>query len=188
MSGGLGEGCGGCYLIVVRYGSEAERKRLEYLLDKWRGSLRVSRPSGAVLFVDAGAEQVSAFLEELYSRIPRERIVVYRLEEAGLRLEPFVLEGAVRVGVGVEEAWGIVGLVFARLRGVLLSEVAGERVYSVSGKGGVCRVKVSVVPSGSGSLLRFVVEGYGEVVARVYDRLLRELSYVGEVVERDRGL
>ena len=174
-------GCVGIYLLVVRYGSEAERKRLEYLVGKWRDVLRFERPGGAVLIVDGRVEDVMRFLEELYSRIPRERVSVYQLKEPEFHLEPLMLEGVVRTRMRVEEAWGAVNLVLARLRGALVSESGGERIYTVSSRKGVCRVRVSIVPSDDGSRLRFVVEGYSEAATYVYEKLLHELSYVGEV-------
>ena len=175
----------GIYLLVVRYGSEAERKRLEYLLDKWKGSLRVEKPSGAVLFIDTKAEDMLKFMEELYSKIPREKISVYQLKEPEFHLEPLMLEGVVRTHMIVEEAWGAVNLVFARLKGALLSETSGERIYSVSSRKGVCNVRISVVPGSNGSILRFTVEGYGEAVIHVYNKLVHELSYIGEVERRE---
>jgi len=171
----------GIYLLVVRYSSEAERKRLEYLLNKWESFLKIEKPTGAVLFIDARAEDILKFMEELYSKIPREKVSAYRLKEPEFHLEPLMLEGTVRTCMSVEEAWGAVNLVLARLKGALLSETRGERVYSVSSKKGVCNVRISVTPSNNGSILRFTVEGYGEAVIHIYNKLVHELSYIGEV-------
>lgn len=168
-------------MLLVKYASDAERKRLEYLLEKWRGTLRFEKPSGAVLLIDARTEQLMKFVEELYSRIPRERVSLYRLEEAEFQLEPLTLEGVVRSGMGVNELWGAVNLVLAKLRGVLVSETRGEKVYVISSRKGVCKVRVSIAPRNGESLLRFAVEGFGEAVVHIYDRLAQELSYIGEV-------
>lgn len=171
----------GIYLLIVQYGSEAERKRLEYLLDKWRSSLRIDKPSGAVLFIDANAEDMLKFMEELYSKIPKDKVSIYQLKEPEFHLEPLTLEGIVQSRMSVKEAWGAVNLVLARLKGTLLSETSGEMVYSISSRKGVCSVRISIVPDNKGSTVRFMVEGYGEAVIHVYNRLIREFSYIGEV-------
>lgn len=169
-------------MLVVRYTSEAERKRFEYLLDKWEQSLRIEKPSGSILIVSESPDKVLRFLEELYSKIPRERVDVYKIVEPDFYLEPLVLEGVVESSMSAGEAWGAIGLVFARLKGVLVSETRGERVYKVSVKKGTVTVRVIVEPGDRGSRIRFIVEGYGEVVPHIYNKLVREFSYLGEVV------
>ncbi len=175
-------------MLVVRYSSEAERKRLEYLLDKWRDRVRVEKPSGAILFIDTSPDNMISLVEELYSKIPREKVSIYQLREPEFQLEPLSLEGVVRTRMSPEEAWGALNLVLARLRGILVSETRGERTYTVSTKKGVARVRVSIMPGPGGSILRFVAEGYGEAVVHVYNRLVQELSYIGEVEGHEREL
>jgi len=143
--------------------------------------MKIEKPSGTILFIDGKTEDMLKFMEELYSKISKEKVNIYQLREPEFYLEPLTLEGIVRTHMSVEETWGAISLIFTRLRGALLSETKGERIYSISSRKGICNVRVNVAPNNSGSILRFVVEGYGEAIVHVYNKLIRELSYLGEV-------
>ncbi len=173
------------YLLLVRYRSEAERKRLEYLIEKWEGNVRIKRPGGAVLIIDGGVDNILKFLEELYSKIPRDEVSIYKLAEPDLHISPLSLEADVRTLMDVNEVWGAIGLITAKLRAILISETSNSRIYQVSTKGGSCRVRFIVSPLGSGSLVTFIVEGFGAVVSNVFSRLVKEFSLIGEVIKRE---
>ncbi len=173
------------YLLLVRYRSEAERKRLEYLIEKWESNVRIERPGGAILIIDDGIDNVLKFLEELYSKIPRDEVSIYKLSEPDLHISPLTLEADVRTAMDANEVWGAIGLITAKLRAVLISETSNSRVYQVSTKGGSCRVRFTVSPLGNGSLITFTVEGFGAVVSNVFDRLVKELSLIGEVIKHE---
>ncbi len=172
-------------MLIVRYGSEAERKRFEYLIEKWEELLSIEKPGGAIVLIDGRIDYVMKFLEELYSRIPRNEVMVYKLVEPDIHITPLTLEAEIRSGMSVNEVWGALGLLVAKLRAVLISETGGSRVYQVSTKGGSCRIKFSVVPHRGGSVITLTVEGFGSVVSNVYNKLLKELSLIGEVIRRE---
>ncbi len=170
------------YLLLVRYGSEAERKRLEYLIERWGDALRFERPSGTALIVEGSVDKVFRFIEELYSRIPREEVRLYKLVEPDIHLAPLTLEAVVKTSLSVEEVWGAISLAAAKLKAALISEAGNTRTYQVSVKGGSCRVRFTVKPSGTGSVIELTVEGFGSAIPSAFNKLLRELSPVGEVV------
>lgn len=72
-------------------------------MDKWGDPLRIDKPSGAILFIDASAEDILKFMEELYSKIPKDKVSIYQLKEPEFHLEPLTLEGVVRSCMSVEE-------------------------------------------------------------------------------------
>ena len=169
-------------MLIARYEGEAERKRLEYVLDRFKNRVTAEKPSGAVWIIDGEPSVVRELLEEVLSRIPGERVRVYRLGDPGVVVEEKrgVLE--VHTDLPPGEAWGAVGLALARLRGSLVSEVGGERVYTVRPRGGYARVRVRVLPGGGGSRVRLVVEGYGSGFQRLLQSLEEELGLLGVVV------
>ena len=171
-------------MLITRYSVESERKRLEYLLEKWEGKLKIKRPSGSIVIVDGDATTMLGFLEELYSKIPKEHVEIYKLSEPEFHLEPLVLEGAVETSKKVNEVWSIVDFVMTRYHGILISEITNQRVYKVKTRKGECQVRFSIFEGDSLVVLEFSIEGYGEVVPYVYKRLLSDFSYLGRVVER----
>ena len=176
--------CWGVYLIVARYDTESERKRLEYLLEKWEDKLKVKKPSGSIIMVDGDTDVLLSFLEELYSKVPREHIEVYKLSEPEFHLEPLVLEGMVESTKGVNEIWSVIDFIMARYHGVLVSEITNQKVYKVRTRKGECSIKLSLFKKNSSVTLKFSVEGYGEVVPYIYERLVTDFSYLGKVIRR----
>ena len=70
------------YLIVVDYHSDAERKRIDATIDRWRSKKDISKEKGVVIRLEG--EDNDDFLQDLYSRLERGREGVrYTRGEAG---------------------------------------------------------------------------------------------------------
>ena len=46
------------YMLIVRYESDAERKRLDYAIERWENKIKVEKPKGAVILVEGNEEDV----------------------------------------------------------------------------------------------------------------------------------
>jgi len=57
------------YLIVVDYHSDAERKRIDATIDRWRSKKDISKEKGVVIRLEG--EDNDDFLQDLYSRLER---------------------------------------------------------------------------------------------------------------------
>lgn len=165
-------------MIIINYSSDSERKRLEYALEKAGGGVQVRRPGGSILIVRGGEEEVGGLLSEILSRIPEERVEVYKLVDHGLRLPAKRLEGVVESPRGAGELWGILDYIMVRLRGVLVSSLGNSKKYRVSGRGGSAEVVFDVEDRGGVRMVRFRVEGFGAYPEELFRRLERELSYL----------
>ena len=167
-------------LVEIRYSSDAERKRAEYVLDRYSGRVNIRKARGSVLFVSGEEGSVESMLRELYARLGPGKVRVYRVvEEEGPEPLRATIEARLRFS-SIEEAWGAVSAVMARLRGVLAGQYGGGREYRIHGRGGMVVVRV-FLEGGGDVRARFVVEGFGPNVFRVRDQLGEELSYIGEV-------
>lgn len=169
------------YLIIVELWGDADRKRLEYILEKYEESgVRVRKLCAGVLVVDAGAGEALRFLDELLSRFGEGRVKVWSLREPDFEVQPLSMERTFRVTEGFRDVWGIVGFVMSKFRGVLVSESNGgaSRVYKVRSKYGVVDVRFDILYTPSGKVLKVRVEGYGTAVPHVFERLVDEISYV----------
>ncbi len=160
---------------------DADRKRLEYVLEKFgSGGLRVRKLCAGVLIVDAGADETLRFLDELLSRFGEGRVRAWSLGEPDFEVQPLSMERSFRVAEGFRDVWGVVGFVMSKFRGVLVSESVGgaSRVYRVRSRYGVVDVRFDLLETPSGRVLKVRVEGYGAAVPHVFERLVKEISYV----------
>jgi hypothetical protein len=72
-------------MIISRYTSDSERKRIEYIFEKFKDISKISKPEGMVNFVDS--EDLDDILRELYSRIPKENIEIYKIDKIEMEIE-----------------------------------------------------------------------------------------------------
>ncbi|WP_157255231.1 hypothetical protein [Palaeococcus ferrophilus] len=167
------------HLFVVVYDNDAERKRVEYLIDKWSNRARVSKLKGISFMVEAS--DVSKLMEELLSKLdpPTEgKVRVYRVEpeDIGSKVTPKVVE--IRHTSSEEPA------IVAKLLRYVLSKFGA---YYVSGEGSVSRyraytkkgrleITVSVEEEDGGTAVNISLEGYGSAVEDMAKKLERELS------------
>lgn len=165
-------------MLVVRYASDMERKRLEYLLSRFVGRLRSERIQGAVVIVEGSEEVIGEFLRGLYARIPRERVKVYRVESFDYEMEPIKLSTRMTLGIDREALWGAIELLVRKLRGVLVSSTSEERVYRLYVKGEVVDARFRIYNGRGGTVVELEVEGFGGQVEGVFSELKRELSYL----------
>ena len=96
-------------------------------------------------------------------------------------MEPLVLRGKVETSMDPSGVWGAVNLTMAKFKGVLISETQYVKRYRVSTRKGSCDIEFSVHRVDGRTVLEFAVEGFGEAVPFVYDRVSHELSYLKEV-------
>ena len=168
-------------MLIVRYKDDAERKRFESVLERWRNKVKISKPGGAVIIVSTDTANMISFLDDLYSRVPREHVEVYKLTEPEFLIEPLVLRGKVETSMEPNGVWATINFIMARFKGVLISETQYIKKYRVTTRKGSCDVKFSVHRVDGRTVLEFAVEGFGEAVPFVYDRVSHELSYLKEV-------
>ena len=168
--------------MIVEVSGDADRKRLEYLVERYSGEGLVFRKVCSGVFVVEGSEEgVRGFVDEALARFGRGRVRVWALSPPGFEVRPSRLERVFRVAEGFGDVWGVVSFVMTKMRGSLVSETGGgvSRVYRVRSRFGVVDVRFDLLPGPGGSrALRVSVEGFGSAVPRVFERLVSELSYI----------
>ncbi|WP_297435443.1 hypothetical protein [Thermococcus sp.] len=167
------------HLFIVGYENDAERKRVEYLLDKWSNRARISKVRGISFIIDSS--DVEGFAEELLSKLDpptEEKVRVYRVEpeDIGSRVSPTRRE--------IEHLTREEPVVVRKLLKYVLSKFGA---YYVSSEGNVSRyraytkkgrmeVEVLVEERDNGTAVVIAIEGYGTAVEDMARKLERELS------------
>jgi len=169
-------------LLLVRYDNDTERKRLEYVLEKYKSRIRTSKPHGAVYIISSDRETLASFLEELYARFPREKVQLYRLEEPDLDVREKRARFTVRSSLTPEEAHGALKMLALRLRATLVSDTGAGKVYVARPRGAYARLSFRVRPArDGGSIIDVTVEGLGSGFEKFLSHLREELSLLGVV-------
>ena len=69
------------YLLVVDYHSDAERKRIDATIDRWKAKKDVRKEKGVVIRIND--DEIEDFMQDLYARLDRgtESVRMYAAEE-----------------------------------------------------------------------------------------------------------
>lgn len=173
------------YLLILSYESDAERKRIDYAIERWKTKLRVNKPKGAVVILDGVEEELNRFIEDLFSRIelpnknPESKVEIYRIE----RFTPEVEKKTKKLYYETDEietVWKFLDYLMAKVNASYEYSTASAKVYTAYTKKGQARIEIRIEKREKVKI-KVIIEGYGEVV----DFLARKMN---EEIKRFRWL
>ncbi|MCD6301639.1 MAG: hypothetical protein J7L82_06175 [Staphylothermus sp.] len=172
------------YIVIVDIGSDADRKRLDYLVEKYNevyGGDKIRKICSGVLLVDLDAAKMIKFTEDIYSRFSKDRVKIWLLREPNFEVQPLELEKVFRIKREYGDIWVLVDFVMNKYHGVLVSETmrGDARTYRVKTRYGNVDVRFEKLLSpneNSGSILKVKVSGYGYGVSYFFNKIVEEFS------------
>jgi len=167
------------YLFIVDYEDDAERKRIDYLLEKWRERARVSKPKGLTFVIET--EEIDKFAEELFSKLNPEssgKVEVFALHEKDLQSK--IQPNKLVIEYQSEESPGTVKkfleYVFSKnnIR-YYSSDIKSTKYFTLTRKGRV-DIEVIIESRKNGTRVKLLFSGYGEAVEYVSEKLKEDLG------------
>ena len=171
------------YLVIAKYSDDAERKRIEYILEKWKDKLNVTKPDGIVAIASGSDTEMYSLAEELYAKTSKDRVTLYRVDRSRVEIEESERKLTVTLEEKRETVEKVLSFIMARQKAVLkhVSPENYKTVYEVTSKASKKgRAEISVFISDRGGLVNIDISitGYGEVVDYVYNKLNEEMKYI----------
>jgi hypothetical protein len=164
------------YLIVVDYHSDAERKRIDATIDRWRSKKDISKEKGVVIRL--AGEENDDFLQDLYSRLERgkEGVRVYAAEEQALAVEE--ITKSLHYETSLDKA--TVKQFLRYILNKLNSSYEGTRnkveSYTAYTRKGQASIGLLWAETAEKTKLTVVISGFGDVVSFVSGRIDKELT------------
>ena len=188
------------YLILVEYQSDAERKRIDYAVEKWQGKADVSKPRGAVIEFRNG--DIDSFLDNLYSRLPdgksavrvfegkdyspeiseKTYILKYETDAEPKAAESFLNYLMNRTGASFDGIRsGIKCYTAYTTKGQVMIDIAIEKKEKTGNRTETARSENEAFSAGAGTSgtvtsVRITVRGYGEVAQFICSRIDKEMT------------
>ena len=163
------------YLLVIKYASEAERKRIEYLLEKWKKNIKMERIRDIVVVVKKG--EPTEMLEELYGRVSKNNVEIFSIEKVSPDIEKNRREIELYLEESYEHVEKLLSFIMAKQKATLKRSFGGFRVYERYTKKGMVEISIKLEKIKNGVKIAIAIEGYGDAVDLVYERLNEEISY-----------
>jgi len=172
------------YLITSKYNNDAERKRLEYIFEKWAGKLTIVKPEGILTMIDDLGNEglMNEFIKDLYSRSSqssKDSIAVYRIEKTEPAIKPEQKELNLETKQKRETVEKLLSFIMARQKAVFKpeSDLPFVKTYEVNSKKGTVQIIVLIKENKDVIKLLFTITGYGDAVNLIYNKLKEELKY-----------
>ncbi|MFA4957497.1 MAG: hypothetical protein WC556_11065 [Candidatus Methanoperedens sp.] len=169
------------YLILAKYSDEAERKRIEYAMERWGKEMKLGRPDGISIIVDEENEKVMEFVDDLYSRTSRDKVKIYKLSEASFELEEKEVQIKAELDGGLETVDKLIGFILAKLNAFFQREIPSGKLYKVSTKKGQAEISTRLTVSNNKVMVDIRINGYGDAPDLIYNKINNELKYFKEV-------
>ncbi|MEA1895654.1 MAG: hypothetical protein U9N36_10740 [Euryarchaeota archaeon] len=164
------------YLIVAKYTDDAERKRIDYTIERWKAVTGVEKPDGVPILFKG--ENVEDFVEDLYSRLSRDHVSAYSLNDVSFEIEKEELSIETTLEGDLETVRKFLGFIMAKQKGVLITGTEFERMYVVSTRKGKAEVSINLTDGGR---VRILISGYGDALGLIREKIESEIRYFKEV-------
>ena len=164
------------YIVFVTYDTDAERKRIDYLLDKWSSQAIVKKPRGTVFYIEA--DNMQEFLEELFSKLEgnaEKKVEVYFAKKVENRVEANkrTLEYTINEEKKVVERF--IDYLLSKMNAGSSHSENEAKVYSVYTRKGRATIRATI-DGNSRTRVVIEIEGYGDAVDFLAERIDEELK------------
>jgi len=171
------------YLIILDYGTDAERKRIDYAVERWQDKLVIKKPKGTILIVSGSKEQLNDFIEDLHARLesPEKKMQVFDIEYYIPEVEKKTKTLVYRTKEKIEFVKRFMDYLMTKLNANYEYRSKIGKVYSISTKKGQAKLETIVRDIDGKTEIRIGIEGYGEVVSFLSDKIDNEMKmFLGE--------
>ncbi|WP_175059081.1 hypothetical protein [Thermococcus sp. 2319x1] len=169
------------YLFIVSYEDDAERKRIDYLLEKWQERARISKPKGLTFIIETN--EISEFAEELLSKLnpsSSKRVESFVLHEKDLRSQirstTTVIE--YQSNESPEIVKKLLDYVFSKNNIRYHSSDLKSTKYFVLTRKGRVDIAVTMESKNGKTWIKLSLSGYGEAVEHIAKKLKEDLDHL----------
>ena len=157
-------------LIMVKYGDEAERKKIEYLISKYSAR----RVKDVVIEVrDADFEE---FVKELYGKIPEDRLRVISGREEKVHVAKAREEIRMGFSTDADSVMQFLNYLIVRRKGTYRGPLGGFERYRLHTKKGLVELSIKTAKESGGLRLDLIIEGKADAATIVKDEMEKELE------------
>jgi hypothetical protein len=169
------------HLIIAKYSDEAERKRIEYAMERWGQVMKLGRPEGVPIIIEDESEKVKELLDDLYARTSKDKIKIYALSQASFDVKKTEKEIKAALEGGMETVEKFIGFILAKQKALFMREIPFGKLYEVYTKKGRAEVAIGLKEEKGKVVVAIRITGFGDAADLIYDKINSELKYFKEV-------
>jgi len=166
------------YLIIIDYSSDAERKRIDYAIERWKNNVTITKPKGTIITIDGDNKKIDEFIEDISARVknPEKKVKINKI----INYVPNVEKNTKKISFSSKEPKEYV----ERFIDYLMSKLNASyeynndigKVYKIYTKKGQARLDIALIDKMDTLNIDFYIDGYGNVVDFISDKIDNEMN------------
>ena len=166
------------FLLILDYETDAERKRIDYAIERWQNKLKISKPKGTIIVIDGKQDRIDEFVEDLCSRLEKseEKVKIHRISKYAPEIEKNVKTIAYQTKEQRDFLEKFIDYLMAKLSASYEYSSKIGKVYKVYTKKGQAKLEIVLRDRGEGTDVNIAIDGYGEVVDFISAKIDNEMN------------
>jgi Fe2+ transport system protein B len=166
------------YLLILDYESDAERKRIDYAIERWQHKLKISKPKGTIIVIDGKQDRIDEFVEDLCSRLEKseEKVKIHNISSYSPDIEKNIKKITYQTKEQREFLEKFIDYLMAKLSASYEYSSKIGKIYKVYTKKGQAKVEIILQNKETGTDVHIAIDGYGEVVDFISVKIDNEMS------------
>jgi len=173
-------------LLILNYQSDAERKRIDYAIERWKNKINIKKPKGTTILVKCDERDFNKFIEDLFSRLeldpndpdksPKNKVETYLIEkyEPEIEMKTKLLKYKTYEKREVVERF--LDYLMAKINAAYEYSTEFSKIYTAYTKKGQARLELRIKCNKEKTEINILIEGYGEVVKFLSDKIDYEIK------------
>ena len=166
------------FLLILDYESDAERKRIDYAIERWQDRLKIMKPKGTILVIDGKQEQIDEFVEDLCARLEKseEKVKIHKLNNYAPVVEKNVKKIVYQTTEQRKFLEKFIDYLMAKLSASYEYNSRIGKVYKLYTKKGQAKLEIAMQDKNMGTNITIAIDGYGDVVDFISDKIDNEMN------------
>jgi len=166
------------FLLILDYETDAERKRIDYAIERWQNKLNISKPKGTIIVIDGKQERIDEFVEDLSSRLEKseEKVKVSKISTYSPEIEKNVKTVAYQTTEQRDFLEKFIDYLMAKLSASYEYSSKIGKIYKVYTKKGQAKLEIILQDKDTGTDVNIAIDGYGEVVDFISVKIDNEMN------------
>jgi len=166
------------FLLILDYETDAERKRIDYAIERWQNKLKISKPKGTIIAIDGKQERIDEFVEDLCSRLEKseEKVKIHRISKYDPEIEKNVKTIAYQTTEQRDFLEKFIDYLMAKLSASYEYGSKIGKVYKKKKKKGQAKLEIILQDRETGTDVNIAIDGYGEVVDFIATKIDNEMN------------
>ena len=165
------------HLFIMEYETDAERKRIDYAIERWKDEIKIIKPKGTIVIVEGDRKKINDFIEDMHARLEKseKKLEVYEVKEYEYKVEKNIRKLSYETREDISFIKKFLDYLMVKLNAGYDYNSKLGKVYRVYTKKGQAQIEMSVDEKGDGCNIIVRVEGYGAVVDFLSNKIDSEI-------------